>query len=115
MYRLLSIACLALIGTVINSTSPGQTTPSPAPKTGAVSAEPADPKAKQTFEDAVKLLKKHEYAFALDGFRKADKQFQGCTGGDWLTAGARNQLSGQGAGSLHDWCDLPFRRVAQQP
>jgi thiol-disulfide isomerase/thioredoxin len=74
MYRLLSIACLALIGTVINSTSQGQATPAPAPKTGAVSAEPADPKAKQTFEEAAKLLKKHEYTFALDGFRKADKQ-----------------------------------------
>jgi thiol-disulfide isomerase/thioredoxin len=74
MYRLLSIACLALIGTVINSTCQGQTTPTPAPKASAVSAEPVDPKAKQTFEDAVRLLQKHSYTFALDGFRKADKQ-----------------------------------------
>jgi thiol-disulfide isomerase/thioredoxin len=74
MYRVLSLACLALIGTVINLAFQEQTTPAPAMKTGGVSAEPADPKAKQTFEDAVKLLKKHDYTFALDGFRKADKQ-----------------------------------------
>jgi thiol-disulfide isomerase/thioredoxin len=45
----------------------------PAPATKGV-AGPTDPKAKQTFEDAAKLFKKHDYAFALDGFRKADKQ-----------------------------------------
>ena len=40
----------------------------------AASATPADPKAKQTFEESMLLLKKRNYAFALDGFRKADKQ-----------------------------------------
>jgi thiol-disulfide isomerase/thioredoxin len=74
MYRFLSLACLALFGTVTNSTLQGQTSPAPATKTGAPPAEPADPKAKQTFEDAVTLLKKHQFTFALDGFRKADKQ-----------------------------------------
>jgi len=35
---------------------------------------PADPKAKKTYDDALKLRKEHQTIFALDGFRKADKQ-----------------------------------------
>jgi len=38
------------------------------------SSGPADPKAKKTYDDALKLLKEHQEVFALDGFRKADKQ-----------------------------------------
>lgn len=35
---------------------------------------PTDPQAKKTFDDAKKLLKDDRVIFALDGFRKADKQ-----------------------------------------
>ena len=35
---------------------------------------PSDPKALKTFNDTLILFKKHDYVFALDGFRKADKQ-----------------------------------------
>jgi thiol-disulfide isomerase/thioredoxin len=48
-----------------------------APTAGAVakpSDGPVDPKAVKTFDDALKLLQQRKYAFALDGFRKADKQ-----------------------------------------
>jgi thiol-disulfide isomerase/thioredoxin len=40
----------------------------------APSKGPADPKAKKTFDDAIKLMREHKWIFALDGFRKADKQ-----------------------------------------
>jgi thiol-disulfide isomerase/thioredoxin len=53
---------------------PSAATSIPATKAVAASAGPSDPKAKQTFADAAALFKKHDYAFALDGFRKADKQ-----------------------------------------
>jgi len=35
---------------------------------------PTDAKARKTYDEAIKLLKDHQAAFALDGFRKADKQ-----------------------------------------
>ena len=35
---------------------------------------PADPKARKTYDEALKLMKEHRSTFALDGFRKADKQ-----------------------------------------
>jgi thiol-disulfide isomerase/thioredoxin len=35
---------------------------------------PSDAKAKKTFDDAAALMRAHHLAFALDGFRKADKQ-----------------------------------------
>lgn len=54
-----------------NKTAIEKTSAAPATK---APAGPADPKAQQTFAEAAKLFKKHDYAFALDGFRKADKQ-----------------------------------------
>jgi thiol-disulfide isomerase/thioredoxin len=38
------------------------------------SSGPADPKAKKTYDEALKLMREHRWDFALDGFRKADKQ-----------------------------------------
>jgi thiol-disulfide isomerase/thioredoxin len=35
---------------------------------------PSDPKAKKTFDEALLLMKDSRYVFALEGFRKADKQ-----------------------------------------
>ena len=60
--------CLTVISTA--------QTPSPTPqgKPAAPSSGPADPKAKKTYEDAIKLMQEHKWVFALDGFRKADKQ-----------------------------------------
>lgn len=40
----------------------------------AVTQGPTDSKAKKTYDDALQLMKRHAYVFALDGFRKADKQ-----------------------------------------
>jgi thiol-disulfide isomerase/thioredoxin len=39
-----------------------------------VSKAPADPKAKKSYDEATVLMKERRFAFALDGFRKADKQ-----------------------------------------
>jgi thiol-disulfide isomerase/thioredoxin len=54
---------------------------SPPAGTGARPSQgPTDPKAQKTFDDALKLFQKRDYAFALDEFRKADKQDGGkCT------------------------------------
>jgi len=42
---------------------------------------PTDPKALKTYNDALKLFEEHKFTFALDEFRKADKQDGGhCTG-----------------------------------
>jgi thiol-disulfide isomerase/thioredoxin len=68
-------------------------TPAPAPqsKPAAPSSGPADPKAKKTFDEAIKLMKEHHASFALDGFRKADKQDGGhcvpCELQAWNAAG----------------------------
>jgi thiol-disulfide isomerase/thioredoxin len=43
-------------------------------KTAAAPPGPTDEKARQTFADAAALMKKHAFVFALDGYRKADKQ-----------------------------------------
>jgi thiol-disulfide isomerase/thioredoxin len=48
--------------------------PAKAVQTNITAAVPTDAKAKQTFADAEQQFKKHEYHFALEGFRKADKQ-----------------------------------------
>lgn len=77
----LSVAGLILIAAAAalhaqeqTAATPAGQTPAPAAKAAAAPAGPSDPKAKQTFAEAVTLLKKHNYVFALDGFRKADKQ-----------------------------------------
>jgi thiol-disulfide isomerase/thioredoxin len=46
----------------------------PAGKPATPSKGPTDPKAKKTYDEAIKLMQEHRWAFALDGFRKADKQ-----------------------------------------
>ena len=52
-------------------TAATQAAPAPA---AAASSGPTDAKAKQTYSEALVLMKQHKYIFALDGFRKADKQ-----------------------------------------
>jgi thiol-disulfide isomerase/thioredoxin len=46
--------------------------PAPAAKPG--SSGPSDDKAKATYAEGTKLFHEHKYTFALDNFRKADKQ-----------------------------------------
>ena len=68
---LLCVCCLNLVvagGAAQTPTAAPQSTPA------TQSTGPADPKAKKTYDDAFKLLNGHQAIFALDGFRKADKQ-----------------------------------------
>jgi len=58
---------------VVNGQSPAAAVPAAGAETKP-SEGPSDPKAVKTFADAKSLFEKHEYAFALDEFRKADKQ-----------------------------------------
>ena len=51
-----------------------QTATSEHAATDAAAARPADPKAAKTFAEAESLFAEHRYRFALDDFRKADKQ-----------------------------------------
>jgi len=68
---LLSICCLNIVA----AGSVAQTPVTATPTTSATqSSGPTDPKAKKTYDDALKLLGEHQTIFALDGFRKADKQ-----------------------------------------
>ena len=76
MLRSLSLACLLFPAALL-----GQAAPDAAPQQAAVSAakpalakSPTDPKAQKTFAEAQTLSRQHKYAFALEGFRKADKQ-----------------------------------------
>jgi thiol-disulfide isomerase/thioredoxin len=48
--------------------------PTPQSKPAAPSSGPIDPKAKKTYDEALKLTRERQWAFAVDGFRKADKQ-----------------------------------------
>jgi thiol-disulfide isomerase/thioredoxin len=68
---LLCVYCLGFaVGGSAAQTPVTATQTKPAPQ----SSGPADPKAKKTYDDALKLLNEHQGVFALDGFRKADKQ-----------------------------------------
>ncbi|MGA2833458.1 MAG: redoxin domain-containing protein [Terracidiphilus sp.] len=60
--------CLTLNSTAQTPATAPQSNPT-APGNG-----PADQKAKKTFDEATKLMQEHKWIFALDGFRKADKQ-----------------------------------------
>jgi len=75
MRRLTSLLTIILVSICLTALTIAQT-PAPAPqsKPAAPSKGPADPKAKKTYDDALKLTREHHWAFALDGFRKADKQ-----------------------------------------
>jgi thiol-disulfide isomerase/thioredoxin len=64
----LASICLIVISTAQTPVSTPQSKPA-TPSRG-----PADPKAKKTYDDAIKLMQEHRANFALDGFRKADKQ-----------------------------------------
>jgi thiol-disulfide isomerase/thioredoxin len=69
-----SLTCsLAFAGLIATSAaqSPGT---SPQSKPAAPSNGPSDPKARKTYDEAINLLQEHHAVFALDGFRKADKQ-----------------------------------------
>src|ERR1700744_5860067 len=81
MSRSLSLACLLLPAALSGQTAPAQSAPDPKPPSATVSAAkpapakgPTDPKAQNTFAEAQKLSREHKYVFALEGFRKADKQ-----------------------------------------
>jgi thiol-disulfide isomerase/thioredoxin len=75
MRRVVSLLACALVVFCLIAASAAQT-PGTAPqnKPAAPSNGPADPKAKKTYDEAIKLMKEHRTYFALDGFRKADKQ-----------------------------------------
>jgi thiol-disulfide isomerase/thioredoxin len=71
--------------------SPAQVSQSiPQSKSNAANNGPADAKAKKTYDQAIKLLNDHQGIFALDGFRKADKQDGGhcvpCELQAWIAA-----------------------------
>ena len=56
-----------------NSTAQAPAT-TPQSKPAAPGNGPADPKAKKTYDEASKFMQEQLWVFALDGFRKADKQ-----------------------------------------
>jgi hypothetical protein len=71
-----SLACLfVLTGMAVHSFVQ---TPEAAAQTIVISVVssigPSDAKARRTYDEAMKLLSKGQDSFALDGFRKADKQ-----------------------------------------
>jgi thiol-disulfide isomerase/thioredoxin len=70
-----SLLACALVEFCLIAVSAAQT-PGTAPqgKPAAPSNGPSDPKAKKTYDEAIKLMQEHHASFALDGFRKADKQ-----------------------------------------
>jgi thiol-disulfide isomerase/thioredoxin len=75
MRRITSLLAYFLVSICLTISSIAQTpVPAPQSKPAAPSSGPADPKAKKTYDEAIKLLKEHHASFALDGFRKADKQ-----------------------------------------
>jgi thiol-disulfide isomerase/thioredoxin len=67
------ICSLVFAGLIAASTAQSPGTP-PQSKPAAPSSGPSDPKARKTYDEAIKLLQEHHAVFALDGFRKADKQ-----------------------------------------
>ena len=81
----MSVACV---------TAHGQDKPSTETAKG-----PTDAKAKQTFADATKLMNGHKYLFAMEGFRKADKQDGGhcleCELQAYLAAGQAGEFKVQ--------------------
>lgn len=75
MRRLTSFLTFSLVSiclTVISTAQTPVSTPQSKPTTP--SSGPTDPKARKTYDDALKLMREHHWNFALDGFRKADKQ-----------------------------------------
>lgn len=77
MRRLTFFLTIFLVSICLTVFSIAQTpahAPVPQNKPTAPSIGPADPKAKKTYDEAIKLMKEHHANFALDGFRKADKQ-----------------------------------------
>jgi thiol-disulfide isomerase/thioredoxin len=75
MRRFISLLAIILVSICLTALTIAQTPVSAPPgKPSTPSKGPADPKAKQTYDDALKLKREHHWAFALDGFRKADKQ-----------------------------------------
>ena len=92
MRQLVLVWTISLVVSCLATGSMAQTpatTPQSKPATPAKG--PADPKAKKTFDEATKLMQEHHWAFALDGFRKADKQDGGhcvpCEYRAWEAAG----------------------------
>jgi len=92
---LLCVACIAQAPTTAQPNKPETRT-----------SCPSDPKAKKTFDEAVLLMKDSRYVFALEGFRKADKQDGGhcivCEQKAWDAAVAPWGLQ---SGARADECD----------
>jgi len=75
MRRFISLLAYFFVLLFLSVISTAQTPVSAPPsKPSTPNKGPADPKAKKTYDDALKLTREHHWAFALDGFRKADKQ-----------------------------------------
>ena len=69
--RSIGFLCVSIVSVSIAlAQAPVATSPT---KPAAQNLGPTDAKAKKTYDDALKLLKEDRPAFALDGFRKADK------------------------------------------
>jgi thiol-disulfide isomerase/thioredoxin len=62
---------LLFLSVISTAQTPVSTPPS---KPSTPNKGPADPKAKKTYDEAIKLMQEHKWVFALDGFRKSDKQ-----------------------------------------
>lgn len=75
MRRVISLPACALVVFCLIAASAAQTPGTvPQSKPAASSNRPSDPKAQKTYAEAVKLMQQNRAVFALDGFRKADKQ-----------------------------------------
>ncbi len=75
MRRLVFMLTISIVSFCLTPNSKAQApTTAPQNKPTAPGNGPADPKARKTYDEATKLMQEHKWVFALDGFRKADKQ-----------------------------------------
>ena len=68
------LACLSAFTFLVGVSAAQTPETAPQSKANAPKNSPTDAKARKTYDEAIKLMKDHRAAFALDGFRKADKQ-----------------------------------------
>jgi thiol-disulfide isomerase/thioredoxin len=68
------LACSLVVPCLIAGSAAQTPVTAPQSKPAASSNGPSDPKAKKSFDEAIKFMQENRAIFALDGFRKADKQ-----------------------------------------
>lgn len=85
------LACSLVVPCLIAGSAAQTPGTAPQNKSAASNNGPSDPKAKKTFDEAIKFMQQNHASFALDGFRKADKQDGGhcvpCELQAWNAAG----------------------------